>query len=101
MTVIRLIKDYELGYGFSIARNSISKIRSNGPAEKAGLTIGDKILEINRISVEELPYSEIVELINESVTFLVLKIAEKVPDYTNSNEVNKSNQAVENLNYYI
>ncbi|CAG5077892.1 Oidioi.mRNA.OKI2018_I69.PAR.g8837.t1.cds [Oikopleura dioica] len=94
MTVIRLIKDHQLGYGFSFSRNFnssdnkaiIAKIKSNGPAEKAGLSIGDEITEVNRISVKQLSYPEIVELIKESPSFLLLKIAEKVPEYTNSNE---------------
>ena len=98
MTVIRLIKDHQLGYGFSFSRNFnssdnkaiIAKIKTNGPAEKAGLSIGDEITEINRISVKELSYPEIVELIKESPSFLLLKIAEKVPEYTNSNEVNSN-----------
>ena len=72
-------------FGLTIKGKNIIEIREGSPADRAGLTTNHLLLEVNRISTENLSFEEIVELIKESTQgieqILDLLVEDKVPSY--------------------
>ncbi|XP_022643701.1 protein lap4-like isoform X4 [Varroa destructor] len=75
------------GLGLSIAggRNStpfrgddegifISKVTSGGPAEQAGLRIGDKVLSVNESSLVDVDHNEAVDILKKAGAVLNLRV---------------------------
>lgn len=56
----------------------ISRVTDGGPADMAGLRVGDKVIRVNGISVEEADHYEAVEILKASGAVLVLLIGREV-----------------------
>ena len=56
----------------------VSKVAEAGPAEKAGLAVGDKVLAVNGISVIEVEHQTAVELLKNAGVIIVL-LVERMP----------------------
>lgn len=56
----------------------ISRVTDGGPADMAGLRVGDKVVRVNGISVEEADHYEAVEILKASGAVLVLLITREV-----------------------
>ncbi|XP_055616760.1 protein lap4-like isoform X11 [Toxorhynchites rutilus septentrionalis] len=56
----------------------ISRVTEGGPADLAGLRVGDKVLKVNGISVEEADHYDAVEVLKACGSVLVLYIAREV-----------------------
>ncbi|GAV05255.1 hypothetical protein RvY_15416-2 [Ramazzottius varieornatus] len=52
----------------------VSKVAEGGPAEKAGLAVGDKVLAVNGISVLEVEHYTAVELLKNAGVIIVLLV---------------------------
>ncbi|CAF1045004.1 unnamed protein product [Rotaria sp. Silwood1] len=62
----------------------VSAVSSRGSAEKAGLCVGDKILEVNGIDVEGASHKQVVDLIKHSGDELHLVVIASAGDETHS-----------------
>ncbi|XP_049286544.1 protein lap4 isoform X2 [Anopheles funestus] len=56
----------------------ISRVTERGPADLAGLKVGDKVLKVNGISVEDADHYDAVEVLKACGSVLVLFIAREV-----------------------
>jgi protein scribble len=56
----------------------ISRVTENGPADLAGLRVGDKVLKVNGVSVEDADHYDAVEVLKACGAVLVLQIAREV-----------------------
>ncbi|XP_058444232.1 protein lap4 isoform X3 [Malaya genurostris] len=56
----------------------ISRVTEGGPADLAGLRVGDKVLKVNGISVEDADHYDAVEVLKACGSVLVLFIAREV-----------------------
>lgn len=56
----------------------ISRVTDGGPADLAGLRVGDKVIRVNGISVEDADHYEAVEILKASGAVLVLLITREV-----------------------
>ncbi|KFB52228.1 AGAP000054-PA-like protein [Anopheles sinensis] len=56
----------------------ISRVTEKGPADLAGLKVGDKVLKVNGISVEDADHYDAVEVLKACGSVLVLFIAREV-----------------------
>jgi protein scribble len=56
----------------------ISRVTENGPADLAGLKVGDKVIKVNGVSVEEADHYEAVEVLKACGSVLVLFISREV-----------------------
>ncbi|XP_052014983.1 disks large homolog 1 isoform X1 [Apodemus sylvaticus] len=111
---IKLIKGPKAGLGFSIAGgvgnqhipgdNSIyvTKIIEGGAAHKDGkLQIGDKLLAVNSVCLEEVTHEEAVTALKNTSDFVYLKVAKPTSMYINDGYAppditNSSSQSVDN-----
>ncbi|KAM4695405.1 disks large homolog 1 isoform 1-T1 [Discoglossus pictus] len=95
---IKLVKGPKAGLGFSIAGgvgnqhipgdNSIyvTKIIEGGAAHKDGkLQIGDKLLAVNSVCLEEVSHEEAVTALKNTSDFVYLKVAKSTTMYMNDN----------------
>ncbi|XP_065060533.1 sorting nexin-27-like isoform X4 [Rhopilema esculentum] len=57
----------------------ISAVLEGGPAEEAGIMIGDRILEVNKISVEGADHKRVVELIRQGKDTLEMVVISVTP----------------------
>jgi len=57
----------------------ISAVLEGGPAEEAGIMVGDRILEVNKVAVEGADHKRVVELIREGNDSLELVIISVTP----------------------
>ncbi|XP_053421004.1 disks large homolog 1 isoform X6 [Nycticebus coucang] len=110
---IKLIKGPKAGLGFSIAGgvgnqhipgdNSIyvTKIIEGGAAHKDGkLQIGDKLLAVNSVCLEEVTHEEAVTALKNTSDFVYLKVAKPTSMYMNDGyappDITNSSQPVDN-----
>lgn len=56
----------------------ISRVTEGGPADMAGLRVGDKVVRVNGISVEDADHYEAVEILKASGAVLVLFVTREV-----------------------
>lgn len=56
----------------------ISRVTEGGPADLAGLRVGDKVLKVNGINVEEADHYDAVEVLKACGAVLVLYIAREI-----------------------
>lgn len=56
----------------------ISRVTDGGPADMAGLRVGDKVIRVNGISVEDADHYEAVEILKASGAVLVLLVGREV-----------------------
>ena len=76
----------EKGYGFNlhgergVVGQYISAVDNGGPAQKAGLCVGDRVIEVNGINVEAATHSQVVAKIKEGADETVLLVVDKVTD---------------------
>uniref|UniRef100_A0A182PK14 PDZ domain-containing protein n=1 Tax=Anopheles epiroticus TaxID=199890 RepID=A0A182PK14_9DIPT len=56
----------------------ISRVTERGPADLAGLKVGDKVLKVNGISVEDADHYDAVEVLKACGSVLILYIAREV-----------------------
>ncbi|XP_040186092.1 synaptopodin-2 [Rana temporaria] len=73
----------------------VSKVRSTSKASDAGLCVGDEVISINEISCADIPYSEVVKLIEKSTDNLQIRV-KRAPSKSQSAE-NKNGEQ-ENIN---
>ena len=81
-----LIKKGDKGYGFNlhgergVVGQYISAVDNEGPAQLAGLCVGDRVVEVNGVNVEAATHSQVVAKIKESVNETSLLVVDKVTD---------------------
>lgn len=56
----------------------ISRVTENGPADLAGLRVGDKVLTVNGVSVVGVSHYDAVEVLKASGSVLILEISREV-----------------------
>lgn len=56
----------------------ISRVTENGPADLAGLRVGDKVLTVNGVSVVDVSHYDAVEVLKACGSILVLEIVREV-----------------------
>lgn len=56
----------------------ISRVTEGGPADMAGLRVGDKVLRVNGVTVEDADHYEAVEILKASGAVLVLFVSREV-----------------------
>uniref|UniRef100_A0A1Y1LNA7 PDZ domain-containing protein n=1 Tax=Photinus pyralis TaxID=7054 RepID=A0A1Y1LNA7_PHOPY len=66
----------------------ISRVTEGGPAELAGLRVGDKVLKVNGVSVLDVSHYEAVEVLKASGAVLVLEVSREVTRLVQEPEVN-------------
>ena len=81
-----------IGIAFETEENIIGYIEPNSPADKIGIEVGDKILEVNNI--ETINASEIIEIISENKN-IKLKINR------DNNILELETKTKENVYYYL
>ncbi|XP_064213806.1 protein lap4 isoform X4 [Tribolium castaneum] len=59
----------------------ISRVTENGPADLAGLKIGDKVLSVNGVSVIGVSHYDAVEVLKESGPVLILQVSREVTKF--------------------
>ena len=83
--VIRMIKS-DKGYGFNlhgergVVGQFISAVDDGGPAQLAGLCIGDRVIEVNGVNVEAATHNQVVTNIKEGAVETTLLVVDKVTD---------------------
>ena len=81
------------GYGFDLKGDRpsiIGSIRKNSPADLNGLKEGDLVIAINNTKVTDLDHDQVVRLIGQSKTNLVLqvtKVLKNAPSVTNNYDI--------------
>jgi protein scribble len=65
----------------------ISRVTENGPADLAGLRVGDKVLTVNGVSVVNVSHYDAVEVLKESGPILILEISREVTKFVRDNVV--------------
>ena len=74
------------GYGFNlhgergVVGQFISAVDDGGIADKAGLCVGDRIVEVNGVNVESATHSQVVAKVREDPEKAVLLVIDKVTD---------------------
>ncbi|XP_028277571.1 NHERF family PDZ scaffold protein 4b [Parambassis ranga] len=72
-----------LGFGFNLGfvaqrpRTFISQVALGGPAQSAGLAVGDEVIEVNGQNVEEHYLEDVIMLVKEGGRFLSLLVVDK------------------------
>ena len=56
----------------------ISRVTEGGPADMAGLRVGDKVLKVNGVSVEDADHYDAVEVLKACGAVLVLQVSREV-----------------------
>lgn len=56
----------------------ISRVTQAGPADLAGLRVGDKVLSVNRVSVLDVSHYDAVEVLKASGAILILEVSREV-----------------------
>ncbi|VIO99091.1 Uncharacterized protein BM_BM8201 [Brugia malayi] len=98
--VIIVLSDNVERIGFSISNikrcATINSISPGSPANKAGLQIGDRIIEINGYTTEGKNYAYIIELINQCIKSRViqLRVRRKQEDSNEENSLINSKIAI-------
>lgn len=76
----------ESGYGFNLHGEKgvigqyISAIDTGGAADKSGLCVGDRVVEVNGINVEAMSHSEVVHYIRSDPEKAILLVVDKITD---------------------
>jgi protein scribble len=65
----------------------ISRVTENGPADLAGLRVGDKVLTVNGVIVVNVSHYDAVEVLKESGPILILEISREVTKFVRDNVV--------------
>ena len=68
--------------------NYFEHVAQGGGAEKAGVNIGDRIIEINRQSLEGISHERVIEMIKgsgESVEMTILSSSKEMPGIRSGN----------------
>jgi hypothetical protein len=71
----------------------ISRVTENGPADLAGLRVGDKVLTVNGVSVVNVSHYDAVEVLKESGPILILEISREVTKFVRDNVVRPAPRA--------
>lgn len=58
----------------------VKEVNANSPAFHAGLNRGDRLLSVNGIPVAGIAYTQIVQMIQQTPTELVLQVVPKERD---------------------
>jgi Periplasmic protease len=58
----------------------IKHVRPHSPAAAAGLVPGDRVVAVNNQTIADLPYAEVVQLIQNSPAYLHLLVVPKEND---------------------
>ena len=80
------MKKGDKGYGFNlhgergVVGQFISAVDEGGPAQLAGLCVGDRVVEVNDVNVEAATHSQVVGKIKESSGETTLLVVDKVTD---------------------
>ncbi|XP_044262612.1 protein lap4-like isoform X3 [Tribolium madens] len=59
----------------------ISRVTENGPADLAGLKVGDKVITVNGVSVVDVSHYDAVEVLKESGPVLILQVTREVTKF--------------------
>jgi len=73
-TLTVLVAKDDLGYGMKVSGDNpvfVQSVKQSGPAEKAGLHSGDKIIMVNGVNVTHSTHTEVVELIKCKFTYFI------------------------------
>ncbi|KAF5299202.1 hypothetical protein FQA39_LY02375 [Lamprigera yunnana] len=68
----------------------ISRVTERGPAELAGLRVGDKVLKVNGVSVLDVSHYDAVEVLKASGAVLLLEVSREVTRLVREPEIQKS-----------
>lgn len=63
----------------------ISRVTERGPADLAGLRVGDKVLAVNGVDVRDVSHYDAVEVLKESGPVLILQVAREVTKFIPNN----------------
>ena len=80
------MKKGDKGYGFNlhgergVVGQFISAVDEGGPAQLAGLCVGDRVIEVNDVNVEAATHGQVVAKIKESQSETTLLVVDKVTD---------------------
>ncbi|KAK5649495.1 hypothetical protein RI129_000524 [Pyrocoelia pectoralis] len=66
----------------------ISRVTDGGPAELAGLRVGDKVLKVNGVSVLDVSHYDAVEVLKASGPVLILEVSREVTRLVQESEEN-------------
>lgn len=61
----------------------ISRVTENGPADLAGLRVGDKVITVNGVSVVDVSHYDAVEVLKASGPVLILEVSREVTRLVN------------------
>lgn len=61
----------------------ISRVTEGGPADLAGLRVGDKVLTVNRVDVNSVSHYDAVEVLKASGSVLILEVVREVTRLVN------------------
>lgn len=61
----------------------ISRVTEGGPADLAGLRVGDKVLSVNRVDVTDVSHYDAVEVLKASGSVLILEVCREVTRIVN------------------
>uniref|UniRef100_A0A7M5X661 PDZ domain-containing protein n=1 Tax=Clytia hemisphaerica TaxID=252671 RepID=A0A7M5X661_9CNID len=76
----------ESGYGFNLHGEKgvigqyISAIDPGSAAEKSGLCVGDRVVEVNEVNVEAMSHGEVVQQIRTDPKKAILLVVDKITD---------------------
>ncbi|XP_017775340.1 PREDICTED: protein lap4-like isoform X3 [Nicrophorus vespilloides] len=65
----------------------ISRVTDGGPADLAGLRVGDKVLTVNGENVQEVSHYDAVEILKASGSILILEVCREVTRIVRDNEL--------------
>lgn len=67
LIIIIFCVEYFTSTHFNLRVQVITSLTTNGPAYRAGVKDGDRLIEVNGTNVEEKTHEEIVEMIRECI----------------------------------
>lgn len=82
----------------------ISRVTEGGPADAAGLKVGDKVLQVNGISVLEADHYEAVQVLKACGTVLVLVVSREITRLIGHpvfREDGSLSQVMDNFNFHL
>ena len=82
-----VMKRGEGGYGFNLhgerniqAGQSISAVDDGSEAQKAGLRVGDKVIEVNGMNIENMSHGDVVKRIKMNVTEVSMLVCDHITE---------------------